>query len=284
MLKKCILWILIISIPFYLFGCQKSNKSIPTHRLQWWLKEINWDNERGKETGKGITVAIIDSGIDTHKDLSGVDIIEFVLCDTENGNLNQHGTAMAGIICASPSDDNGLLGIAPSVNIISIDVSTESDDVIDPEILASAIDLAVTQNVDIINLSVGVEQCPNDLKDSIQHALDAGVIIVAAAGNFTQGNILYPAALNGVIAVSGFSKDGKALFPVETDKKIIYLPGQSIVSLSINNSYDSYFGTSPACAICTGIIAVLLEYNPDITMEEIVNTLSDEIDMKKIII
>ena len=125
-------------------------------------------------------------------------------------------------------------------------------------------------DVDIINISCGSAKSNKNLKAIIQQAFEKDIVIVASAGNFMKDDILYPASYNGVLAVGSISKTGEIISPLgNIEKNIIYLPGEHIVTTAPDSSYTSMFGTSPATAILTGIIAIILEANPELSNEQI---------------
>lgn len=128
-------------------------------------------------------------------------------------------------------------GIAFSANLISIDVTNQSDGIVDVKDLVKGINVAIKYNVDIINISIGCLVGDNDLEKVIKKALDKNIIIIASAGNYIKNDILYPSKYEGVVAVGSLSKKGKILYPRgETKKKIIYLPGEKNVSAIGNNN------------------------------------------------
>lgn len=257
------------------------------HRLQWWLSAINWDNEAREYSGKNIKIAIIDSAVDiVHQDLRASKIETIALNDDIDNSLS-HGTGIAGIICAHPSNKNGVLGIAPDAKILSFPV-TDKDNDIDLERLISAVNKSVEIGVDVINISCGLHEHSEELKKAISKAFNNGITVVASAGNFLEDKILYPAAYDEVLAVGSISKQGEIISPSgKINKKIIYLPGENIVTIAPNNSYNSMFGTSPASAILTGIIAIVLEANPKVSNVDLLNYFNSKdyknIDIKELI-
>lgn len=262
--KACIILTLIMLFVF-LFTILKDDT--PKHRMQWWLSELNWDTHR-TYSGKEIKIAIIDTGIDTtHKDLTNTTIEEFDIAtdsaQKKKGSLS-HGTAVAGIISAYPNNSKGVLGIAPKASIVSIDVTDNENGLVDPGILAKAIELSIEKHVDIINISVGTLTGKKELKEAVTHALDKGIIVIASAGNYMKNDVLYPAKYEGVIAVGSKTKLNNIISPSTEvkNKSIVYLPGDHIVTTVEGNSYFSAYGTSFSAAIMTGITALILEKNP----------------------
>lgn len=255
-------------------------RSIPEHRLQWWLSDLEWDSTRSY-SGEGIKIAIIDTGVDiNHKDLQNVAIEEIAdLTNDEEKNeiksLN-HGTAVAGIIAGYPNDNKGLMGIAPDVKLLSIKIANNESDSIEVDQLVDAIEKAIIEDVDIVNISLGVLENDKSLEKAIQRATKNGIIIVAAAGNYMKNDLLYPAKYNNVIAVGAKTRKNTKISPyIEPEaKKVFYLPGDNIVTTISNNEYFSAYGTSFSTAMMTGVVAVMLEKNPELSYEQIVKILS----------
>ncbi len=272
---KKILLILFVLI-LILTSCQKPPEG--NHRLQWWLTDIGWDegDRVPAINGEGVVIAVIDSGIDaTHPDLEGR-IIEEHRVDGIGYAVNyEHGTAVAGIICAKPSNKEGVLGVATGAKIISIDISDEPTT--DAEKLIEGIEYAVSKDVDIINISEGIAEENPELKAAIDRAYEEGIIIVAASGNDISGEILYPAKYEHVLSVNSYAPDGQR--PFGSDGKSVYLPGGDIVtthsSVYVPRKYISYTGTSVSSPILTGVIALVLQQAPNVTREDIYGYFTD---------
>lgn len=239
------------------------------HRLQWWLKAIEWDKNREGLSGKGISIAILDTGVDfSHRDLEECKHKEKTIVDDSYGDKN-HGTAIAGIIAAVPKDENGVWGIAPDTEIISYDITNEQTVKIDN--LVKGITEAINDDVDIINISIGVKEQSKRLHESIKKAYDKGIVVIASAGNYMEGEILYPALYEEVIAVGAYDKSGKIISPKGNVNNVVFLPGSNVVSCIMNNGYSGTQGTSFSTAIMSGIVAIIKEKDKDITNKELYN-------------
>jgi minor extracellular serine protease Vpr len=135
--------------------------------------------------GSGIKVAVIDTGVDyTHPDLFGfpdgkvIGGFDFVENDDSPLDTNGHGTEVAGIIAA----DGKMQGIAPKAKILAYRVSATGESV-SSDLIVKAIERAVQDGADIINISLGVNRTNDKIEDAINHAVNSGVVVVAAAGN-----------------------------------------------------------------------------------------------------
>ena len=137
-------------------------------------------------TGKGIKIGVIDTGINTsHPDFFNQDETsrflkgyDFVDNDTVPQDTNGHGTQVTGIIAA----DGQLKGIAPMAEIFSYRVSSDGESV-PSNLIIKAINQAVEDRVDIINISLGVNMTHNKIDEAVNNAINQGIVVVAAAGN-----------------------------------------------------------------------------------------------------
>ncbi len=237
-----------------------------SHRLQWWLEAIHWDEQdRGSGlSGKGVVIAVIDTAIDaTHPDLEGKIREEYIAGEVSEPLKLEHGTAVAGIIAASPSNEDGVLGIAEDAQILSIVIDEHVDSLI------KGIAYAIEKDVDIINISAGITENNPRLESVIEEAYQAGICVVAAYG---EDRPLYPAQYEHVIGVGSVDSEGRVLFGDYGTS--VYLPGGDIVttysSVYEPRKYVSYTGSSMSAAMMTGIIALILEQNPSLDSNAIV--------------
>ncbi len=136
--------------------------------------------------GTGITIAVIDTGVDyNHPDLFGfgndgkvVGGYDFVDKDNSPMDTNGHGTEVAGIISA----DGQLKGIAPKSKILAYRVS-ENGEAVSSDLIIKAIEQAVKDKADIINISLGVNLTSNKIDQAVNKAIEQGIVVVTAAGN-----------------------------------------------------------------------------------------------------
>ena len=251
-----------------MLGCAKRNVNVQKndeHRRQSWLKYINWDAERLSYSGKNIKIAVIDSGIDQNiPELNcKIDIETSVVKSNKESDV-KHGTAVASIISAENHSDNQVNGIAHNARIVSIDVTNQSEGIVEVGDLIKGIEKAIEYKVDIINISIGCLKDDEELKSVIKKAWDNNIIIVSSAGNYMENNVLYPSKYKETLSVGSLNKKGKIKSPQgDVDKKVVYFIGENIVSAIGNNEYAGCEGTSFSTAICTGLVALLLEKKND---------------------
>ncbi|WP_254188076.1 MULTISPECIES: S8 family serine peptidase [unclassified Micromonospora] len=236
------------------------------------------DEAHNISRGAGVQVAVPDTGVDPHPDLSrNLFKGKNVLTGTGDGlqDANSHGTAMAGLIAAHGSDGEiGALGIAPEAKILPI-ISSRSDNYGEADKLAEAIDFAVTQHVGVISISsAGVTS--EKLTRSVKNALAADIVLIAGVGNLPEAaTIGYPAAEEGVIAVSGTDRAGNHAPIAVTGSKIdVAAPAVDIYSTSYDGKYSKGTGTSSATAIVAGAAALIRSKYPDLPAQEVAHRLT----------
>ncbi len=163
-----------------------------------------------------VAVAVIDTGIDyTHPDLAAsyAGGYDFVSGDADPMDDHGHGTHVAGTIAAamdnptgSPAEAEGVVGVAPNARILAYKVC-RSDGTCDDFAIQQAIARAVVDGAKVINMSLGDQVYSQSLNQAVQDAWNAGVVIVAGAGNDGTTAPFYPAALDNVISVAAFDEN-----------------------------------------------------------------------------
>ena len=259
-------------------SCNTYRRNI-THRNQWWLECLKLDNLDAEYNGKGVTVAIIDGGVDfSHPDLQHVvhEEIKTVREIKEDSFGLSHGTAIAGIIAAMPHTSTGLLGIAPAVKLLSIDVTDDEDGLVNPNDFVHGIQEAMRNKADVINISISFSKDMPQIKKVIEEAYDLGIIIIASINN--NGTICsYPSDYPEVIAVGSYDKKYRPINNYSPQKTVFFLPGENIVTTKENKEYASYSGTSFSAPILSGIVALIIQQNRNISTQDIVFYLKDPI-------
>ncbi|WP_210366129.1 cell wall-binding repeat-containing protein [Bacillus sp. REN3] len=220
-------------------------------------------------TGKNIKIAIIDTGISPHPDLEIAGGKSFVPYTSSFSDDNGHGTHIAGIVAAR-NNDIGTVGVAPGALLYAVKVLDKNGDGYLTDIV-KAIDWSITNNIDIINLSLGSLDHSPALEYSIKKAYNSGVMIVAAGGNEGNAegygdNVAYPARYDSVIAVSAVDQQKRRGNFSATGNAIEYAaPGVGILSTYLNNRYARLDGTSMAAGFVTGNLALLKEMYPSMS-------------------
>ncbi len=233
--------------------------SAATQAVLWNMNLIEASRAWSASRGAGVKVGIVETGIDrTHPDLAGniAAGASFVAREPDFGDQAGHGTHVAGIVAAL--DNNyGVVGVAPSAKLYIAKALDRRGRGYLSDIIA-AIEWSVDQDVDLINLSLGTNVDLPLLHEAIVEAYDAGVTIVAAAGNDGR-SVSYPAAYSEVIAVGMVDDEGMVHRRSSRGPEIdVVAPGYGVTSTYKRSKYKSMAGTSMASPHVTGALAVLL--------------------------
>ncbi|MEN3612589.1 type VII secretion-associated serine protease mycosin [Plantactinospora sp. ZYX-F-223] len=256
-----------------------------TRRNQWHLSYLKVAEAHRVSQGAGVTVAVIDSGVDPHPDLRNNLLPGTTTYAGGSGDGRRdsdpggHGTGMAGLIAAHGRGTNGALGIAPRAKLIPIqDGEGEGGNAND---LARGIEWATSKKVDVISVSATAGGTPK-LREAVEAALKANIVVVAGVGN-RPGNFLvgFPAGFSGVLAVGATDQRGDhAEISVTGSRVAIVAPGVDIYSTSVDGGYRKTTGTSDSTAIVAGAAALVRSKFPDLSAEEVVHRLTATADDK----
>lgn len=225
-------------------------------------------------TGKGVKIAILDSGLNNHSELRTEYIRDgYNSIDPNNQPLDDfgHGTFITGVIAAT-YNDKGFIGVAPDAEIYPVKVLNKYG-VGDIEDVVRGIEWCIENDIDIINMSFAVSKDHSILKNAIQSALNAGIFIVASGKNSSGGIVGYPASYEDVISVTAIDRDLN-IADTSPQGKIDYsAPGVDIVTITHDGKYQYFSGNSIATPFITGLIALLLQSNKEVSNKNIMNVL-----------
>ncbi|MET9935493.1 MULTISPECIES: type VII secretion-associated serine protease mycosin [unclassified Streptomyces] len=261
----------------------------------WPLQRVLLDELWQDTKGKGVRVAVIDTGVDdVNPQLrTAVDAEagkDYLKPDKKNpspgdekrgrtdGTVDEvgHGTKVAGIIAARPRKGTGFVGLAPEATIIPIRQNDEKNSG-KTDTMAQAVDWAVAKNAHVINISQDTTQAlrpDSPLARSVANAISKGVVVVASAGNDGMDGALkdtYPAALPGVLAVASSDRDNeRAAFSQSGTFVGVAAPGVDIVSTVPGGGQCVDNGTSFSAPYVAGVAALLRAKYPKWTPAQIV--------------
>jgi type VII secretion-associated serine protease mycosin len=268
--------------------------SKPYEGRPWPLQRVLLDEVWEQARGRGVRVAVIDTGVDIrHPQLrDAVNVgrgANFLPprakskapaeWDASNGTTDSvgHGTKVAGIIAARPDPSTGFVGLAPGATIIPVK-QNDAEGNGTPELLAKAIHYAVGKGAHIINISQDTAKSIRPtvaLEDQIKDALAQDVIVIASAGNNgTDGNTrrTYPASYEGVLAVAASDRNNERAYFSQSGPFVgIAAPGTDIVSTVPGGGHCTDSGTSFSAPYVAGIAALLKEKHPDWSGPDIVH-------------
>ncbi len=240
----------------------------------WGIENVNASKAwQATYTGSGTKIAVLDTGISQHEDLVVAGGISFTSYTTSYSDDNGHGTHVAGIIGAK-NNQIGTVGVASEASVYAVKVLGANGSGYLSDIIAG-IDWAITNDMDIINLSLGTTGDSLALRQAVDRAYSKDILVVASAGNsgkFDGGGdtVQYPARYDSTIAVSAIDiEHHRGTFSSTGNTVEIAAPGVSILSTYLNNKYVKMDGTSMAAPYVTGILALWKQAYPNLSNREL---------------
>ncbi|TDC97564.1 serine protease [Nonomuraea deserti] len=290
----------LLTVPLLLSAAAPAHAAAPAG---WELNAMDVPQAHRTSQGENVTVAVLDTGVVTShpsfrgRVTSGPDFLRY---GAEKGDPHwgEHGTAMA----------SNVLSVAPKARVLSLRVILDHEDpgrdrieeewekwrkggTFDKELLpmqtsvSRAVRYAVDKGARVISMSLGTDEWAgfNDYLDDVAAAVDyaagKGVVVLASSGNggstdrlATDANnvVSYPAAYAGVLGVAAVSPQGRrAEFSQVHTYNTIAAPGVDIRSATNTGGYRMVKGTSPACALAAGAVALMLSRNPDLSPRQV---------------
>ncbi|MET9019466.1 S8 family serine peptidase [Actinopolymorpha sp. NPDC004070] len=265
----------------------------------WAQSRLQLDRLTPFATGRGVTVAVVDTGVDFRNDqltlaraphaASFVQDEDTPIPPWRDCAPGGHGTLVAGIIAARELPGAGLRGVAPLADIMSVRVAPGPEQG-SAAALADGIRYAADNGADVINVSVVTSTEYDPLGQAVHHALDKGVVVVTAAGNTggNQGNAeQWPAEFaaekgyEGLIVVGAVDEQGKvADFSTTSVPVSVVAPGTNLTSTAPKGNYQrGQQGTSFAAPFVSGLAALLVEkYHHRLTPVQVKRLIEDTAD------
>ncbi|GAB3406588.1 type VII secretion-associated serine protease mycosin [Flindersiella endophytica] len=248
----------------------------------WLTPERAWP----VSTGRGVTVAVIDSGVDADHPqlrqpgavLPGKDLL--TPGDVRaNFDCVSHGTAVASIIAARAANGIGFRGMAPDARILPIrvserDASEQQGAAVNAAVFAEAIRDAADAGAKVINISLALYVDLKPVRLAVEYAQSRDALIVAAAGNAHNDQrsdpITYPAAYPGVLGVGAIVIDGSRLQSSQVGSYVdISAPGGGVLAATRQRGHRYYDGTSFAAGFVSGAAALVWAANPHLSADEV---------------
>ena len=250
------------------FTTQSHSYNDPYYKLQSNMHDMQIDLAHKIATGKNVTIAMIDSGVDMeHPDLRGqVEFNENYTPSSSSSFLNDvHGTAVAGILVAHSGNKKGIVGIAPNAKLIALKACwpTSSHSLAatcNSYTLALAVNTAIKLGAKILNMSLAGPHDPL-VEILLNKAIKNGMIVIAADSTNKKGENRFPASLKNVISVQTLQRPSSH----NKNHHSIIAPGENVLTTIPFGTYDFISGSSIAAAQVSGIVALLLELKPDLT-------------------
>lgn len=243
-----------------------------SYRYQYMHDTVDSYAAWGVTTGKGVTVAVIDTGVKAnHEDLPNLRRVEVTNGNESLGleDATGHGTHVAGIIGAAMGNGKGGAGIAPGATILSLRVVNAAGYIYDSALIA-ALRTAVKNGAQIVNISIGGTAYNAVFQKVINEAAEAGVTVVAAMGNDGTNCLNYPAGYDNVIGVVSVDRtNNRASGSSYGTWGDVAAPGAAVWSTTYNGSYGPKSGTSMASPVVAGVAALYKSVHPDATPAQI---------------
>jgi len=267
---------------------------------QWVLGMLNAEAAWQVTQGAGVTVAVIDSGVNPDvSDLAGSVITgpdyTGVTTSPASKNWGVHGTWMASLIAGHGHEGgfSGVIGVAPEARILSIRVIPDRGDphynryerepeTVIQQSLADWIRYAVTHGAQVISMSIGYSAPSATVRAELQQAYDHGVVVIASAGNSGgpsdrdgEAPESFPANYPGVISVGAVNQSGAvAGFSSDNLSVQVAAPGVLVPAQGRDGQYWFVSGTSPACALVAGVAALIKSRYPRLAPDLVASALT----------
>jgi subtilisin family serine protease len=256
----------------------------PYFSLQKGVEEIHVPEAHRWSQGRGVTVAVIDTGVDTtHPELAGRIRLthNFVDSDIEQFRMDRHGTAVAGVIAALTNNGLGIVGVAPAAELFALKACwqerPDAPAVCNTLTLAEALAFAIEKRARVINLSLTGPSDPL-LARLVGRALEQGIVVLGASAALSNEDAGFPLSVAGVIAVADADDPDRlahadALRPTAnrdaSARPLLAAPGREVLTLAPGGRYDYASGASISAAMVSGVVALLLERSEHLRTTEV---------------
>ncbi|WP_051834784.1 type VII secretion-associated serine protease mycosin [Streptomyces sp. NRRL S-15] len=257
---------------------------------QWHLTAMKAEEMWRTSTGEGVTVAVIDTGVEVNEDLDGQILdgkdLATGLSGDEHTDFDGHGTSMAGLIAGTGKSrgGGGAFGLAPGVKILPIRLSDSmkaanqaaADRKFNAEI-PTAIRYAVDEGAKVVNISLGHTTESSGLTDAVEYALEKDALIFASVGNSgNKANLVeYPAGTPGVVGVGAIGQNLQKTEESQYGSQVdLSAPGENLVyACAGETGLCRGHGSSGASALASASAALIWSKYPDWTNNQVLRVL-----------
>ncbi|MEO7245396.1 MAG: S8 family serine peptidase, partial [Rubrivivax sp.] len=241
---------------------------------QWHLLKIGAEAAWDQAQGTGVTVAVLDSGIDTkHPDFAGqlVAGYNFVNGNTNVEDVKNHGTKVAGSVGAAMNNGIGVASVAGKVRIMPIRVS-DSTGYATFSAIASGLTWAADRGARVANLSFNGVAGSSSVLSAASYMKSKGGLVFVSAGNDNK-DPGYANTSSMIIVAATDKNDAKASFSNYGDHVHLSAPGSAIYTTDWGQGYASVYGTSFSAPIAAGVAALVMAANPSLSAPQVENIL-----------
>jgi type VII secretion-associated serine protease mycosin len=272
--------LLALALAVLVAGCGRQT----VRQQEWPLTMFQADRVWALSRGAGVTVAVIDSGVDaSHPDLSGQVLsgADLTAGGASDGTTDDdgHGTGMASIIAGTGRGraGTGMMGLAPEAKILPVRVLSRRGQGVPS---SEGIRYAVEHGARVVNVSLGARDTDSgylsDLRSAVDEAMAHDAIVVASAGNEgTTGNpVEYPAGMRGVVAVAGVDSSSRPYSNTEHGPQVVLAaPATNLEHAGLAGGYTVGTGTSGAAAYVSATAALVAARFPGLSAGQIIDRL-----------
>ena len=265
-------------------GCPGTSAVAAPGATPWAQQALGFASVWRLTRGAGVTVAVVDSGVDANRQFGdrvaiGPDLASSPTSPSPDAAPDAdcvgHGTSVASIIAAAPVPGVSFSGVAPAAGILSVKIT--NSDTFPGSVAAQAIVAAVDDGAQVINLSLATVSTPA-LAAAVRFAQASNVVVVAAAGNDSPDGAtgpFYPAAYPGVLSVGAVGQDGaRAGFSDTRTPVSVTAPGVGVTAAypgAFPRAYNpASNGTSFATAFVSGVAALVRAAHPGLDQAQVV--------------